>query len=105
MVLYLFNLGQEEEDYQNVQELNKILFKGLLHHIEENILMRVVTILIMIGDHIGITGPLKEEGTKVIMEDHQIEDTTIIEDILGETIQVKMGDPLIMEDPLMMEDP
>ena len=61
--------------------------------------------LMMIGDHIEITGPLKEEGTKVTMEDHQIEDTITIEDILGEIIQVKMGDPLIMEDHLMVEDP
>ena len=49
--------------------------------------------LMMIGDHIRIAGPLKEEDTKVIMEDHWIEDTTIVEDILEENIQVKMGDP------------
>ena len=34
------------------------------------------------------TGPLKEEGPKVIMEDHLKEDATQIEDILGEIIQV-----------------
>ena len=84
-----------------MQELNKNLFEGLLHHTEENILVRVVMILMVIGDHIEITGPLKEEGTKVRMEDHWIEETIRIEDILGETIQVEMGDPLMMEE----EDP
>ena len=52
------------------------------------------------------------------MGGHWIEETIRIEDILGEGIQIKMGDPpgrggppdrnggpLIMEDPLMMEDP
>ena len=61
--------------------------------------------LMMIGDHIRITDPLKDEDTKVIMEDHQIEDTTIVEDILEENIQVEIGDPLMVEEPLMMEDP
>ena len=88
-----------------MQQLNKKFFEGLPHHTEENILARVVMILMVIGDHIKITGPLKEEGTKVRMEDHQIEETIRIEDILGETIQVEMGDPLEEEDPLMMEDP
>ena len=61
--------------------------------------------LIMIEDHIEITGPLKEEGPKVIMEDHLKEDATQVEEIMGEIIQVKMEDPLMVEDPLMMEDP
>ena len=56
-------------------------------------------ILIMIGDHIEIAGPLKEEGPKVIMEDHLKEDITKVEDIFGEIIQVEMEDPLMMEDP------
>ena len=68
-----------------MQELNKNLVKGLLHHTEENILARVVMILMVIGDHIEIAGPLKEEGTKVKMEDHWIEVTIRIEDSLGET--------------------
>ena len=62
-------------------------------------------ILIIIGDHIKITGPLKEEGPKVIMEDHLKEDATKVMDILGEIIKVEMEDPLMMEDPLVMEDP
>ena len=61
-------------------------------------------ILIMIGGHIEIAGPLNEEGPKVIMEDHLKEDITQIEDILGEIIQDKMEDPLMMEDPLIIED-
>ena len=54
--------------------------------------MTVMT-LIMMKDHIKITGPLKEEGPKVIMEDHLKEDATQVEDILGEIIQVKMETP------------
>ena len=65
----------------------------------------IVMILIMIGDHIKIAGPLKVEGPKVIMEDHLKEDTTKVEEILGEIIQVEMEDPLMVEDPMMMEDP
>ena len=65
----------------------------------------IVMPLIMIEDHIEITGPLKEEGPKVIMGDHLKEDATQIEDILGEIIQVEVEHPLMMEDPLMVEDP
>ena len=82
-----------------MQELNQILIQGLLHHIEESILVMKVMILIMIGDHIRITGPLKEEGPKVIMEGHLKKDTTKVEDFLGEIIQVGMEDPLMVEDP------
>ena len=59
----------------------------------------------MIGDHIEISDPLKEEGPEIITEDHLKENATKIEDILGEIIQVKMEDTLIVEDPLIMEDP
>ena len=65
----------------------------------------IVMTLIIIEDQIEIAGPLKEEGPEVIMEDHLKEDTAQIEDILGEIIQVKVEDPLMIEDPLMMEDP
>ena len=82
-----------------MQELNQILIQELPHHIEESILVMIVMILIMIGDHIEIAGPLKEEGPKVIMEDHLKEDATKVEDFLGEIIQVKMEDPLMVEDP------
>ena len=101
-----------------MQESNKNLFEELPHHTEENIWVRVVTILIVIGEHMKIEDLLKEEDTKVRMGGHQIEEAIRIEDILGEGIQIKMGDPLeekdplmeiedplIMEDPLMMEDP
>ena len=47
-----------------MQELKKNHFEGLLHHTEENILVRVVMILIVIGEHMMIKGPLKEEGTR-----------------------------------------
>ena len=105
MALLLFHQGWEEEEHQNVQELNQILIQGLLHHIEESILVMIVMTLIKIEVHIEIAGPLKEEGPKVIMEDHLKKDTTQIEDILGEIIQVKLEDSLMMEDPLMVEDP
>ena len=61
----------------------------------------IVMILIMIEDHIEIAGPLKEEGPKVIMVDHLKEDATQVEEIMGESIQVEMDDPLMVEDPLM----
>ena len=89
MVLYLFDLDPEEE-FQRVQESDKNLFRGLPHHAEENILVRVVMILIVMGDHIEIKGPLKEEGTKVKMEDPWIEEIIRIEDILKEGIQIKV---------------
>ena len=76
-----------------MQDLNQTLIQGLLHHIEESILMMIVTTLIMIEVHIEITGSLKEESPKVIMEDHLKEDITQIEDILGEIIQVEVEDP------------
>ena len=104
MVLYLFDLEPEEE-FQRVQESDKNLFRGLPHHTEENILARVVMILIVMGDHIEIEGPLKEEGTKIKMEGYRIEDIIKVEDILKEGIQIKVEDPLNEEDPLMMEDP
>ena len=75
------------------------------HHIEENILVMIVMTLLMIEDHIKIAGSLKEEGPKVIMEDHLTKDTIQIEDILGEIIQVELEDPLMVEDPLIVEDP
>ena len=39
--------------------------------------MRVVMILIVIGEHMMIEGPLKEEDTKVRMGGHQIEEIRI----------------------------
>ena len=104
MDLYLFDLDLEE-GYQRMQESNKNLFEELPHHIEENIYVRVVMILIVIEDHIEIKGSLKEEETKVRMGGHWIEEVIRIEDILGVGIQIEMGDPLKEQDPLMMEDP
>ena len=123
MDLYLFHL-ELEEGCQRVQDLNKdiservYIFEGLLHHTGENILVRVVMILIVVEEHMEIGDPLKEEDIKVRMEGHHIEEAIRIEDTLGEGIQIgvedplmdmedplRMEDPLIMEDPLMMEDP
>ena len=55
-------------------------------------------ILIVMGDHIEIEGPLKEEGTKIKMEGYWIEEIIKVEDILKEGIQIKVEDPL--NDPL-----
>ena len=50
-------------------------------------------------------GPLKEEGTKMEVEGHQIEEIIRIEDILEEEDPlIEVEDPLIIEDPLIMED-
>ena len=62
-------------------------------------------ILIVMGYFIEIEGPLKEEGTRVKMEDHQIEEIIRIENILKEGIQIKVEDPLNEDNPLMIEDP
>ena len=74
--------------------------------------MRAVMILIVIGGHMKIEGPLKEEDTKVRMGNYQ--DRGYSErGYTGQDGRLTGGggppgreDPLIkMEDPLMMEDP
>ena len=85
MVLLLFVLGED---------LNRNLFKGLLQYLEEDILMRVIVILMIIGDLMMDKGPLEEEDDIMTgVEGHQIEGITTIEVTLEE------------EDPLMMENP
>ena len=61
--------------------------------------MRVIVILMIIGDITMDEGPLEEEGIKIGVEGHWIEGIIMIEVTLEEE------DPLVMEDPLMMEDP
>ena len=83
-----------------MQESNKNIFKELPHHAEENTQVRVVMILIVIEEEqMEIKDPLKEEDIKVRMGGHQIEEAIRIEDILGEGIQIEMGDPLMMRTP------
>ena len=72
------------------------IIKGIPHHAEGNILVRVVMTVMMIEDLMEMEDPLKEEDIKVRMGDHQIEDIRM-EDTLGEGIQIEMGD-LLMED-------
>ena len=78
--------------------------KGLLQCLEEDILMRVIVTLMIIGDHMMNEDTL--EGGDVIMievEGHQIEEMTkreVIQEVEGHQIE----DPLMMEDPLEMED-
>ena len=57
--------------------------------------MTVVMILMEIGEPTMIEGPLEEEGIKIGVEGHWIEEIVMIEVILEEE------DPLVMEDPLM----
>ena len=96
-----------------MQELNKKHFKELLLHLEENILMKVVMILMVIGEPMMIEGPLEKEGIKVGVEGHWIEGIIMIEVTLEqedslmevEDPLMEMEDPLMEEDPLIMEDP
>ena len=62
--------------------------------------------MIMIGDHIEIEDPLKEEDIQIRVEDCLIEGGIPIgmEGLLEEEDILK-EDPLMEEDPLMVEDP
>ena len=66
---------------------------------------------ILIEGHIEIEDPLRKGGIQIKVEGHLIEEHTLIEDLLGEGIQIEMEDPLEEEDtqeedPLMeVEDP
>ena len=62
--------------------------------------MRVIVILMIIGDLMMDEGPLEEEDNITIeVEGHKIEGMTMIEVIIEEE------DPQRIEDPLMMENP
>ena len=75
--------------------------------------MRVIVILMVIKDHMMEEGPLEEEGIKIEVEGHWIEEIVMIEVSLEEEDPLMemedplmmMEDPLMEEDPLMMEDP
>ena len=65
--------------------------------------MKVIVILIIIGDLMMEVGPMEEEDNITIeMEGHPIGGITMIEVILEEEDPLMMDDPLMMEDPLMM---
>ena len=65
--------------------------------------MRVIVILIIIGDLMMDEGPLEEEDDIMIeVEGHQIEGMTMIEVIQEEEDPQKTEDPWMMENPLMM---
>ena len=81
------------------EDLNRNLFEGLLCYLEEDILMRVIVILMIIGDLMMDKGSLEEEDIMKGVEGHQIEEITMIEVTLEEE------GPLMIEDPLMMEKP
>ena len=67
--------------------------------------MRVIVILMIIGDLMMDEGPLEEEDDIMIeVEGHQIEGMTTIEVILGEEDPLMMVNHLMMEDPLEMEE-
>ena len=67
--------------------------------------MRVIVILMIIGDLMMDEGPLEEEGIKIGMEGHQIEGIIMIEVTLEEEDPLMVEAPLREEDPLMEEDP
>ena len=62
--------------------------------------MRVIVILMIIGDLTMDEGPLEEEGIKIEVEGHWMEEIIMIEVTLEEE-----GPLMEMEDTLMMEDP
>ena len=64
--------------------------------------MKVIVILIIIGDFMMDEGPLEEEDIMIGVEGCQIEEITTIEVTLEEEDPLMMENPLIMEDPLMM---
>ena len=66
--------------------------------------MRVIVILMIIGDLMMDEGPLEEEGIKIGVEGHWIEGIIMIEVTLEEEGPLMMEDLLMMEDPLMMEN-
>ena len=68
--------------------------------------MRVIAILMIIGDLTMDEGPLEEEGIKIGVEGHWIEGIIMIEVTLEEKDPLmEVEDPLMMENPLMIEDP
>ena len=67
--------------------------------------MKVIVILMIIGDLTIDEGPLEEEDIKTGVEGHQIEGVIMMEITLEEEGPLmEMEDLLIMEDTLMMED-
>ena len=100
--LHLFII---EEEYQRMQELNRKLSEDPLCYLEKDILMRVIAILMIIGDLMMDEGPLEEKGIKIEVEGHWMEEIIMIEVTLEEEDPLmEMDDPLMMEDPLMEED-
>ena len=61
--------------------------------------MRVIVILMIIGDIMMDEGPLEEEDITIGVEGHQIEGITTIEVTLEEEGHLMIEDPLMMEDP------
>ena len=66
--------------------------------------MRVIVILMIIGDLMMDEGPQEGENIAKGVEGHQIEGITMIEVTLEEEGPQMIEDPLMMENPLMMED-
>ena len=61
--------------------------------------MRVIAILMIIGDHVMDEGPLEEEGIKIGVEGHWIEGITTIEVTLEEEEPPDDGGPTDDEKP------
>ena len=50
-------------------------------------------ITILVEGHIEIKDPLREEDIQIKVEGHLIKEDTLIEDLLGEDIQIEMEGP------------
>ena len=66
--------------------------------------MRVIVILMIIGDLTMDEGPLEGEDIMKGVEYHQIEEITMIEVTLEEEGPLMVEDSLMMENPLGMEE-
>ena len=67
--------------------------------------MKVIVILMIIGDLMMDEDPLEEEDIMIGVEGYWIEGITMIEVTLEEDDHLMIEDPLMMENCLMMEDP
>ena len=69
-----------------------------------NIQEKVAMMTMLTEDHIEIGDPLREEDIQIKVEDHLIEEDTLIEDLLEENTPIEMENPMEEEDT-QEEDP
>ena len=87
------------------------MYRETLYQEGGNIQEKVLRVIMLIEDHIGIRDPLTAGDTQIRVEGHLIKEDIWIESLQGGDILIGMEDPLEKEDtqkedPLMeMEDP